>query len=62
MYLELCSHFRKSFIEIGKQGTFDEVIDGKEDMVLEVPYWEFIESMTYVSSKVKEKDVFLAIN
>ncbi|NSP65906.1 DEAD/DEAH box helicase family protein [Enterococcus faecalis] len=58
LYLELCSHFRKSFIEIGKQGTFDEVIDGKEDMVLEVPYWEFIESMTYVSSKVKEKDVF----
>lgn len=34
LYLELCSHFRQSFIEIGKQGTFDEVVNGKEDMVL----------------------------
>lgn len=58
LYLELCSHFRQSFIEIGKQGTFDEVVNGKEDMVLEIPYWEFIRSTSYLSSKVKDKDVF----
>ncbi|BBM16344.1 MULTISPECIES: DEAD/DEAH box helicase [Enterococcus] len=58
LYGELCSHFRKSFIDIGKQGTFDEVVDGKEEMVLEVPYWEFIESIQYVSEKVKNIDIF----
>lgn len=38
-YLEICSIFRKSFSDIDRVGTFDEVIEGDENIVLEVPYW-----------------------
>ena len=39
IYDELSSLFRKSFNEIDKLGSFDDVISGKEYSILEVPYW-----------------------
>lgn len=40
-YQNLCSLFRQDFKEIGKLGTFDEVVSGDENIVLEVPYWSW---------------------
>ena len=41
VYQEVSQRFRYAFEEIGKQGTFDDIIDGREDGVLEVPYWSW---------------------
>lgn len=42
VYQEVSQRFRYAFEEIGKQGTFDDIIDGREDGVLEVPYWSWL--------------------
>ncbi len=39
LYRDLCTLFRTAFQETDRVGTFDEVISGNEDAVLEVPYW-----------------------
>ena len=38
-YESLTALFRKAFKDIDRLGTFDDVIGGREDMTLEVPYW-----------------------
>ena len=38
-YETLTAWFRKAFKDIDRLGTFDDVVAGKEDMTLEVPYW-----------------------
>lgn len=38
-YAELTSAFRADFQEVGRLGTFDDVVAGSEYTVLEVPYW-----------------------
>ena len=42
LYKELTQNFRYAFEEIGKQGTFDDITDAKDEGVLEVPYWSWI--------------------
>lgn len=44
-YEGIVSLFRKSFYDSGKIGTFDDVISGLEDTVLEVPYWAWHEKL-----------------
>lgn len=41
-YSELTTMFRRDFQEIGRAGTFDDIIGGRErDGILEVPYWSW---------------------
>ena len=41
LYSELTNLFRSDFKDLGKQGTFDDVVEGSEPGVLEVPYWSW---------------------
>lgn len=42
MYRELTGLFRADFGEIGRQGTFDDVVSGRDGAVLAVPYWSWL--------------------
>jgi len=44
-YNSLVSLFRRSFIELSKAGTFDDIISGASDSILEVPYWAWQEQL-----------------
>lgn len=52
-YQELCGLFRKSFKEIDKLGTFDDVVSGSEYTVLEVPYWAWHEKIDAVREQLR---------
>lgn len=54
-YNELSSLFRKSFKEIDKLGTFDDVVAGKEYTILEVPYWAWHQQLDVVRTLLKDK-------
>lgn len=49
-YKMLVGLFRQSFTEIGRVGTFDDIVKGFSDIVLEVPYWAWKDK----SSSVRE--------
>ncbi|MDE2838038.1 MAG: DEAD/DEAH box helicase family protein [Chloroflexota bacterium] len=40
-YRELTQCFRHAFEEIGKQGTFDDITEARDEGVIEVPYWSW---------------------
>ena len=42
LYSELSHMFRSDFGEIGRQGTFDDIVAGRDRGVLEVPYWSWL--------------------
>jgi replicative superfamily II helicase len=42
LYTELTQSFRGDFADLGKQGTFDDVVSGKDQTVLEIPYWSWL--------------------
>ena len=42
LYAELTHLFRPDFEALGRQGTFDDVVSGKDHFVLEVPYWSWL--------------------
>lgn len=44
-YRELSAKFRKSLKDCGKGGTFDDVVEGKDPGILEVPYWAWLEQL-----------------
>ncbi|ANS76970.1 helicase [Paenibacillus yonginensis] len=52
-YLELTNLFRKSFKEIDKLGTLEDVIEGTEYAVLEVPYWAWHEQLDAVREQLR---------
>jgi replicative superfamily II helicase len=39
LYKEITTLFRLDFGVQGRQGTFDDIVEGHDDSVLEVPYW-----------------------
>jgi replicative superfamily II helicase len=41
IYQELVQQFRADFAQLGRQGTFDDVIAGRDESVLEIPYWSW---------------------
>lgn len=45
LYQSLADLFRKSFQDIEKLGTFDDIVSGSEYSVLEVPYWAWHENL-----------------
>lgn len=38
-YMELADRFRPAFREVGRDGSFTDIINGKEYGVIEVPSW-----------------------
>jgi len=49
----LTSLFRKAFKEIDRLGTFDDVVNGSEFAVLEVPYWSWHEQIDAVREQLR---------
>lgn len=41
LYTELCSKFRNGFQEIGKTIRFDDVLSRKDNILLEIPHWDW---------------------
>jgi replicative superfamily II helicase len=54
LYKSLADLFRKSFQDIEKLGTFDDIVSGGEYSVLEVPYWAWHEKLTSVRELLKD--------
>lgn len=52
-YESLTGLFRKTFRDIGKLGTFDDVLSGSDGAVLEVPYWAWNEQIDTVREQLK---------
>ncbi len=52
-YESLADLFRKSFKDIDKLGTFDDIVSGSEYSVLEVPYWAWHEQLDAVREQLK---------
>jgi replicative superfamily II helicase len=53
VYRELADRFRPAFKEVGRTGTFSEIVNGKEYGVIEVPSWAW-------QSKVDEIQQYLS--
>lgn len=52
-YVELIDLFRKSFKEIDKLGTLEDIVEGSDYSVLEVPYWAWHEQIEAVREQLK---------
>lgn len=52
-YESLAGLFRKSFKDIDRIGTFDDILAGNEYAVLEVPYWAWNEQLDAVQEQLK---------
>ena len=52
-YETLSGLFRKSFRDIDKLGTFDDILSGSEYSVLEIPYWAWHEKIDAVREQLK---------
>ncbi|RUQ27881.1 MAG: DEAD/DEAH box helicase [Candidatus Competibacteraceae bacterium] len=52
-YENLANIFRKAFRETEKLGTFDDIISGSDNAVLEVPYWAWHEQIDTVREQLK---------
>lgn len=48
LYKELTSLFRQSFKETDRLGTYEDVLEGSEFAVLEVPYWSWHQQLEIV--------------
>lgn len=53
LYKSLCGLFRGAFIEIDRVGTFDDLLDGSDTTVLEVPYWAWNEKREVVRESLR---------
>jgi hypothetical protein len=54
LYEELTQMFRPVFDELGRQGTFDDVVNGRDMAVLEVPYWSWLTRCREVRERLAE--------
>ncbi len=52
-YSELVDLFRKSFKDIDKLGTLEDIVSGSDYSVLEVPYWAWHEQLDAVREQLK---------
>lgn len=48
VYEDLISLFRPSFRELGRLGTFDEIVAGCDNGVIEIPYWAWLQKLDAV--------------
>lgn len=54
IYNYIVGLFRKTFEDIGRIALFDDIVDGKDSKVLEVPYWSWISNESVVREILKE--------
>lgn len=54
-YNHLTNMFRHDFQQIGKLGTFDDIVSGAENTILEVPYWSWKTKSEQVSQFLRPK-------
>ncbi len=63
VYIEMADRFRPAFKEVGRGGSFADIINGKEFGIIEVPSWawhrKLDEIQQYLSSKVDAIDAFV---
>ncbi|MEK4948713.1 DEAD/DEAH box helicase [Carnobacterium sp. FSL W8-0810] len=52
-YLSLVDLFRKSFKELDKLGTLEDIISGADYSILEIPYWAWHEQLDAVREQLK---------
>lgn len=52
-YSELVDLFRKSFKDIDKLGTLEDIVSGSDYSILEVPYWAWHEQLDAVREQLK---------
>ncbi|WP_246362845.1 hypothetical protein [Paenibacillus alba] len=52
-YVEIADLFRKLFRDIDKLGTLEDIMDGSDYSVLEVPYWAWHEQLDAVREQLK---------
>ncbi|WP_017474339.1 DEAD/DEAH box helicase [Bacillus licheniformis] len=52
-YSELVDLFRKSFKDIDKLGTLEDIVSGSDYSILEVPYWAWHEQLDVVREQLK---------
>lgn len=56
LYAEITNRFRANFYEIGRGGTFDDVVSGKEwRTVLEVPSWAWLSKIGETQEYLRNK-------
>ena len=56
LYDELTTLFRDDFAAQGRQGTYDDVIAGEEDVVFEVPYLSWLNRSTEVRQRLSREN------
>ena len=54
-YETLTNIFRNDFKELGKLGTFDDVVSGADHNTLEIPYWSWKNKSDRVSEYIRER-------
>lgn len=54
-YAYLCNLFRNDFFEVGRGGTFDDVVSGADYSILEVPYWAWQNRSTQVAEYLRPR-------
>lgn len=63
VYTELADRFRSGFKEVGRLGSFTDIINGKESGVIEVPSWAWHRKLDdvqqYLSGEVDDIDAFV---
>ena len=63
VYRELADQFRPAFKEVGRSGSFSDIVRGREFGVIEVPSWawnrKLDEVQQYLAGKVDEIDPFV---
>jgi replicative superfamily II helicase len=55
LYDHLTNIFRNEFANIGKGGTFDDIVSGEDSAILEVPYWIWKERSPEVREYLRPK-------
>ena len=53
LYQSLCALFRGAFVQIDRLGTFDDVVSGNENDLLEVPSWDWQEKQDAVRQQLR---------
>ncbi|MDP3720051.1 MAG: DEAD/DEAH box helicase [Acidobacteriota bacterium] len=61
LYAALTNTFRAAFREIGKVGTFDDIVNGDDYGVIEVPYWAWREKLDAVQELLKARSADYAL-
>lgn len=55
LYFESCGLFKNDFKDIQKITAFEEIINGRDPSILEVPYWSWHDKSSALKDLIKEK-------